>query len=171
MKWPTHSGMRRKHCTVSAVLVGLVMLTVLAACSLPATQAGNPPDDCWGGALSADPLHCYVLDQAHSAGVIEVDAVYEANGVLHRYLTLTEPVGNEVAAFFEQKATEFVERWPDRVSYDHPSYDACVAYYGPIHGANHEDCLLNIVTQWEYDLMMLPYTTSYVKGNCSDLMR
>ena len=62
MKWPAHSGSRQKQYTVSALLIGLAILAVLAAYSPPSALAGTPPDDCWGGALSADPLHCYVVD-------------------------------------------------------------------------------------------------------------
>ena len=130
MEQPASTSFRPRLPTESAFL---------AAHSSPVAQAGDPPGDCWGGALSADPLHCYVLDQAHSAGVIDVEAMYEASRVLHVYLTQTDPVGDRVGAFFKEQATEFVERWPDRVSYDHPSYDACAAY----DGTTHEDCLLN----------------------------
>ena len=59
MKYPTHPTIRPKRHTASAVLVGLVMFAIQAAYTPPAAHAGDPPDDCWGGALSADPLHCY----------------------------------------------------------------------------------------------------------------
>ncbi len=40
-------------------------------------------DDCFGGALSQDPIHCTVLQLAHNEGIIEVDAVLQGG-----YLTL-----------------------------------------------------------------------------------
>ena len=158
MKYPTHPTIRPKRHTASAVLVGLVMFAIQAAYTPPAAHAGDPPDDCWGGALSADPLHCYVLDQAHSAGVIEVDAVYEVSGALHVYLTQTEPVGDEVGAFFKEKATEFVQRWPDRVHRDHQVYEGCAIQ----ENTTYEDCMLNLVTLWEGELI-LPFPSSYVR--------
>ena len=85
-----------------AVLAGLAMFAILTVYSPATARAGDPPGDCWGGALSADPLHCYVVDQAHSAGVIDVEAMYEAGGVLYIYLTQTDPVGDEVGAFFKE---------------------------------------------------------------------
>ena len=72
---------------------------------------GILPVTAGAGPCPADPLHCYVVDQAHSAGVIDVEAMYEAGGVLYIYLTQTDPVGNGVGAFFKEQATEFVERW------------------------------------------------------------
>ena len=158
MKYPTHPTIRPKRHTASAVLVGLAMFAILAAYAPPVAHAGDPPDDCWGGALSADPLHCYVLDQAHSAGVIDLDALYEGNGILYVYLAQTEPVGDEVGAFFKEKAPEFVERWPDRVHRDHQVYEGCVV----LENTTYEDCMLNLVTPWEGDLI-LPFPASYVR--------
>ena len=156
MKYPTHPTIRPKRHTASAVLVGLVMFAIQAAYTPPAAHAGDPPDDCWGGALSADPLHCYVLDQAHSTGVIEVDAVYEANGVLYIYLGQTEPLGDEVGAYFKEKSTEFVERWPDRVYRGHQAYSDCAE----AQNTTYEDCMLNRWIFWEGS-SILPFSTSY----------
>ena len=69
-----------------------------------ATPTPQPGEDCFGGALSDNPLHCYVLAAAHSEGVIEVDAVYRAGRVLLFFLTQTEPVSDEVYRYIEQKA-------------------------------------------------------------------
>ena len=141
-----------------AVLAGLAMFAILTVYSPATARAGDPPGDCWGGALSADPLHCYVVDQAHSAGVIDVEAMYEAGGVLYIYLTQTDPVGNGVGAFFKEQATEFVERWPDRVFRDNRTYEFCAR----TRNTTYEDCMLNILTFWEDDLI-LPFSTSYTK--------
>ena len=71
-----------------------------------------PPGDCWGGALSLEPLHCYFLESAQRAGEIEVAAVYLApgGGPLYIFLRQTEPITEEVGQFFETKAHEYVER-------------------------------------------------------------
>ena len=74
-------------------------------------------NDCWNGALSDDPLHCYVLEQAQRDGIIDVDAVYSAGGVLHFYLKEGEPARGDIIEYmgdiFEyirQKAQEEVRR-------------------------------------------------------------
>ena len=148
------------------VLVGLGVAVVAAAAVLVIVNRGPPLGDCWGGVLSQDPLHCYVMEQAQSAGVIDVEGIYEAAGVLRVFLGPTDAVrdenpsrfyGEEVGVFFKEKATEFVERWPDRLSYDQPFYLGCVK---ELH-ATYEDCLLNIYTSWKQD-HMLPQPRSYV---------
>ena len=111
-----------------------------------------------GWSVVRRPLHCYVVDQAHSAGVIDVEAMYEAGGVLYIYLTQTDPVGNGVGAFFKEQATEFVERWPGRVFRDNRTYEFCAR----TRNTTYEDCMLNILTFWEDDLI-LPFSTSYTK--------
>ena len=54
-----------------------------------------PLGDCFGGALSADPLHCHVLEEAHNAGIIEVDAIYGVARGLFIFLTQGERLGND----------------------------------------------------------------------------
>ena len=101
------------------------------------------PDDCWGGALSADPLHCYVIDQAHQDGVIEVEGVYDdEGGSLYIYINYLRPVEDwlyaELRGFLIEKGNEFAENQPDHVSYDldihlcgspnsgYASYEECI---------------------------------------------
>ena len=69
--------------------LGLAGLTVvilwlfLGVYSTPAVHAEEPPDDCWGGTLSAGPLHC-LIDEAHREGVIEVEGLYnDGSGALY----------------------------------------------------------------------------------------
>ena len=152
--------------SVTALIILLsayVLLPGVAAQSKnpSATPTATPipaPEDCWSGALSDDPLHCYVLEQAQTGGVIDVDALYEANGVLYIYLNQTEPVSEAVGAFFKEKSAEFIERWPDQVFYDHPGYHNCVEYYG----TTYKDCLMDRATEWRDDFI-LPRSSSYVK--------
>ena len=69
----------------------------------------SPPGDCWGGALSEDPLHCYVVEQAQVAGEIVIEAIYEAaNDVLHVFLRGSESLDRSLAASLEEKAHEFL---------------------------------------------------------------
>ena len=69
-----------------------------------------PPGDCWGGALSEDPLHCYMFEEAQRAGLIEVAAIYLApgKGPLWIYLEQTEPVSADVGAYFRKKAHQYM---------------------------------------------------------------
>ena len=154
---------------IALVLVLVVLLTAYAVVPdvsaqdkkptpTPSATPTPPPDDCWGGALSDDPLQCYVLEQAQTAGVIDIDAVYGANEVLYVYLGQTDPVGEAVGAFFKQKSAEFVDRWPDRVYYGHPFYESCLVD----HDIGDKGCLLEEVTYWKGD-SILPPTRSYTK--------
>ncbi len=83
------------------------------ATATPTSQAAADTfraGDCWGGVLSDDPLHCYVLEQAQMAGEMEVEAIYEApNNVLHIFLRGSEPPDRELAELFEEKANEFLD--------------------------------------------------------------
>ena len=68
--------------------VGLVSLAVLAlvpvvyhSAALSHAQVPEPPPgDCWNGALTEDPLHCYIFEEAQRAGEIDIAAVYVAPG-------------------------------------------------------------------------------------------
>ena len=71
-----------------AAIVATIVLTLIVVLSLAAQQ--NEPDECFGGALSADPLHCEVIAWAHNEGVIEVDAVYRAGTALYIYLVQSD---------------------------------------------------------------------------------
>ena len=104
---------------LSAAILGLL----IASNPTPAAHAQEPPDDCFGGALKEDPLHCYVLEQAHREGVIEVEGVYEdGGGVLRVFLTYPDGVDGsldyELRDYFLEKGHEFSEKEPDQVSYD-----------------------------------------------------
>ena len=114
------------------VLVSIVVLTVASLPQLSSTVHGQEPDsgsgsqtgedsppvdNCFGGALSEDPLHCYVLQQAHLNGIIEVDAVYGVGidhwaygGLISFYLKQSEPVEEHVYRYIESKAQEEVRR-------------------------------------------------------------
>ena len=92
----------------------------------PAPQA--PPGDCWNSALSGDPLHCYILEEAQRAGEIEVAAVYEApSGPLYIFLRQDEPISDQVSSFFKEKAYEYLETPAGRGRY---SAVECFGYTG-----------------------------------------
>lgn len=110
---------------VASVFVGLL--------TLYAVPLSPPLGGCFGGALSDDPVHCYVLERANRAGVIDVEKVYQVEGgVLHFSLRADEPFGqwdllaSDIQEYFRAKTREFYERWPDDVP-DLDHYDSCVS--------------------------------------------
>ena len=109
--------LRKQRWVILLSLAALTaMLLVYGATPLhaqePAPQA--PPGDCWNGALSGDPLHCYILEEAQRAGQIEVDAVYltPGGGALYIFLRQDGPISDQVSSYFRQKAYEFMESPP-----------------------------------------------------------
>ena len=107
---------------VSAAVVAMLLVVHTSAPTVqaqeqkadPASQATPtpPPGDCWNGALSGDPLHCYILEEAQRAGKIDVAAVYLApgGGPLYIFLSQTEPIDDdEVGSFLQAKAYEYLE--------------------------------------------------------------
>ena len=60
-----------------------------------------PLGDCYGGVLSHAPLHCYALEQAEAAGVIDVESIYLAGRRLYIF------VGGEINEFASAPAVEW----------------------------------------------------------------
>ena len=159
-------------------IAGLVMV-LLAGSTPPSAHAEEPPGNCWGGVLSAEPLQCYILEQAQSAGVIDVDAVYESpNKLIYVYVSHPAPieysvyVGDDVGEFFKEKAAEFVEQSPGQVFFDHILHQACA--YGSADPADmtpyanasaedkarYKDCVLNL-PNWRREIL-LPLPETYL---------
>ena len=135
-----------------------VMAVFLIAAYLYSPMYADGPlvGDCFDGALSKDPMNCYILEQADEKDVIQIEAVYESAGaLLYIYLIQTDPVSEQVGKFFKDRAEEFLNKWPDSVYY-HPAIESCVQHYS----ASHEECFLNIVTDWKGD-DILPYSNMY----------
>ena len=117
---------RRRSLLLAALAVAVVGFLSIIVYSQPTTHAAEPPDDCWGGVLSEDPLQCYVVDEAHREGVIEVEGLYEDGvGSLYiffKYLREVEVwLTTELYDYLQQKGLEFVEKSPDQLSY-YPNY-------------------------------------------------
>ena len=122
-----------RHKVGVATIVAAIVVGLLTIYAVPL----NPPlGDCFGGVLSKDPLHCYALEQAHRQGVIDVQTVYDADGMLYFSLRQDEDVadrGNDtdevlyfslrrdtdvadnIRNFIKAKSSEFYDRWPDEV--------------------------------------------------------
>ena len=124
-----------------------------------------PPGDCWSGALSDDPLHCYALEEAQRDGIIEVEGVYDASGELHIFFNYR--TGPPVSALFDQgrleelvevlkdNAREFVAQFPERVTYNLPFH-----FCGPPDPAEtYRDCILNRT----FELVVVPWDSPYIR--------
>ncbi|MYD36831.1 MAG: hypothetical protein F4X20_07500, partial [Dehalococcoidia bacterium] len=90
-------GARSQFMSWTAMGLLILFAMTLVACGGMAqpeqtTESGQPPsDDCFGRALSDDPLHCEVLEWAHNEGVAEVGGVYRAGTSLYIYWKTDRP--------------------------------------------------------------------------------
>lgn len=103
-----------------SVLIAAVLVAALAGYWNPVAHAEELPEDCWSEALSADPLHCYALEEAQRDGIIEVEGVYEAESVLYIFFSDLRDAGTrgELDDILKENAREFVKLFPDQVAYD-----------------------------------------------------
>ena len=157
---------------ISILIVTILICGATSACSqdptpTPGTSSAAesdhvpaPPDDCWSGALSADPLHCYVIDQAHRDGVIEVEGVYDdEGGSLYIYFNYLRPVEDwlyaELREFLVEKGNEFAENWQDQVSYDFDTHGCGSPNTGY---ATYEECMIASTFVDDY---IIPWASPY----------
>ena len=88
--------------------------TAPAATTTASVDDDSPVGDCFGGALSEDPLHCYVLEQAQAEGLIDILAMYDSNGPL--YVSISQKgLSAELLRFAREKSYAFAEAWPELV--------------------------------------------------------
>ena len=137
-----------------ALGIGTVVAALaVALLTLYAVPLNPPLGNCFGGALSDDPVHCYVLEEAYRDGVINVEKVYDADEVLYFAVKQSEPLSEDekerlaesrkmqldpdVGIYFRAKASEFYDRWPDDVPYLE-SYSECVRHLKP----SYRECYL-----------------------------
>ena len=135
----TRPGSRVTAALALGVTLGLVLLFTFsygaqAQDSSPTPEAtavpAEPPlGDCYGGVLSEAPLHCYALEQAEAAGVIDVDSIYLAGARLYIFVggemeewtrAITVEWGGPTAEMtvyegIAEKIKEFARLWPGRV--------------------------------------------------------
>ena len=81
-----------------------------------AVDDDSPLGDCFGGVLSEDPMHCYVLEQAQAQGLIDILGMYEDPYVdlLHVSIRQAE-LSPELFRFFRINSHAFAETWPELV--------------------------------------------------------
>ena len=97
-----------------------------------AVPAEPPLGDCYGGVLLHAPLHCYALEQAEAAGVIDVDSIYLVGKRLYifvggevgeeipdYFVTTGNPtVGSDVYLGIVEEMNEYARLWPAWVDID-----------------------------------------------------
>ena len=110
-----------------------IALLSAVALALTALWFFRPPPlgDCFGGLLNQDPLHCYALEQTEKEGLIDIEKIYDADGVLFFSLRQDGPVGRNVYSFLDAKSSEFYDRWPEHVPYlERDIYSLCLRHLG-----------------------------------------
>ncbi len=111
-----HQTLGKTQVSVRLSIATLATLLFVLAFGLQAPVYADDPDeadpveDCFGGALSADPLHCHVLEEAHNAGIIEVDAIYGVARGLFIYLTQDDSLGSDSLDYLRRTAQEEARR-------------------------------------------------------------
>ena len=106
-----HQTLRKTQVSVRLLVAVLAaLLFVLALGFLLPVYTGDSVDDCFAGALSRDPLHCHVLEEAHNAGIIEVDAIYGVARGLFIYLTQDDNVDEDALDYMRRAAQEEARR-------------------------------------------------------------
>ena len=105
----------------------IVAALAVAALTLYAVPLNPPLGDCFGGALSQDPLHCYALEQAHRQGLIDIRAIYDVNGRL--YVSVAESPDSRLHNYLIAKFAEFYDRWPEDLTGLSFFYSECGYYY------------------------------------------
>ena len=106
-----HQSLTKTQVSVRLSIAALATLLFVLALGLQSpVYADDPADDCFGGALSTDPLHCHVLEEAHNARIIEVDAIYGVARGLFIFLTQDDRVGNDALDYMRRTGEEEVRR-------------------------------------------------------------
>ena len=143
--------------TILAALVAIFAVTPVSAQEPTATptpdassEAGvdsvpAPPGDCWTGALSADPLHCYALEETQRDGHIAVEGLYEAGRVLYIFFRDFRLTGTraELDDILKQNAREFTIQSPERVFYDFTIHRCS--------SGDHQDTYLDCMLSYTFD--------------------
>ena len=104
-----HVDMRRVAWAGFALVV-VAALALFVHGTSPAVRAQSTSDDCFGGALAEDSIHCEVFEWAHNTGVIEVDAVYRAGNALYIYLTQSDRLDDAALQEMLGKSQEVARR-------------------------------------------------------------
>ena len=112
MNCQTRQSSLRRYIGVAMLAAGILALAMsyfATPVSADAPTHGES-NDCFGGALSSDPIHCEVFEWAHNEGVIDVDAVYRAGKALYIYLTQADRLDDAALQKMLDKSREIARR-------------------------------------------------------------
>ena len=99
----------------AAPALGAALMLALAVYAAPAAHAGDPPGDCWGGALSAHPTQCHALEEVQRDGLIEVSGIYRGGTSLYLYFTHADELTyDDLHGALEAKAIKYADTHPVR---------------------------------------------------------
>ena len=89
--------------------------TTVAVTTTLVIVSSPPLGDCYGGALSEDPIICYVVKRAEAEGLIDVLGVYEGGeGGYHQlYVSIRQELTQEFVGFSLGTMYTFYQNWPE----------------------------------------------------------
>ncbi len=108
----------RRHPRWLPVLIVAAAIVIMNFYSVSVAHAADPPGDCWNGVLSADPVHCYALEEVQRNGLIEVEGIYLGPGNrLYVYYVVTTESDFRLGIKIREKAIEFGSEHQSRVEF------------------------------------------------------
>ena len=156
-----------------AVVFALAMTTLLQSGSTvraqePDSNSGSqpgavppPPGNCWGGALSESPVHCFALEQAQRDGIIEVEGIYRAESVVNVFFSYPYNVRTpeELGEIFVSNARRYLPNSSYSEQYIQGLAEALGCHLHESTAAARVDCLLR--NTLGYGVFMIPWTDLY----------
>ena len=138
----------------TALLIAAVV--AFAVYAAPSVHAGDPPGDCWNGALSADPMQCHALEEVQRDGLINVEGIYRGGTSLYVYFTHSDDLTYEkLHEALRTKAKDFAVKHPDRVSFDNLQAHRCDSGDAE---AKYRECMIDSTF---VDDIIVPWTGDY----------
>ena len=152
---------------VKRLFASVVLAAVTLTASLFALSYFSSYDeDCFGGVLTAEPLHCYALGRAERRRVIDVEAIYEApSRVLYVMLRQEEPLSESDLRFLKEVSGEYFDaKRPAQREYRHE-----ICWDVELH---RRECALALA-QWEAGVMPLPieYASIHIRTGGAEARR
>ena len=154
------------------VVFALAMTTLLQSGSMvhaqePDSNSGSqantvpPPGNCWGGALSDSPVHCFTLEQAQRDGIIEVEGIFRAEYVINVFFSYpqNDRTPEELGAIFVSNARRYLPNSSYSEQYIQGLTEALGCHLHESTAAARVDCLLR--TTLGYGYFMIPWTDLY----------
>ena len=129
--------------------------------TIKAEQVSSAPGNCWGGALSDSPVHCFTLEQAQRDGIIEVEGIFRAEYVINVFFSYpqNDRTPEELGAIFVSNARRYLPNSSYSEQYIQGLTEALGCHLHESTAAARVDCLLR--TTLGYGYFMIPWTDLY----------